>query len=503
MKKLLILVFLCSVLFGSTQAPEKINFQTVLHETEGTVLANQAVKMIVNIIAESENGDIVYREEHTVESNEYGLINLQIGTGEVLYGSWQDILWSSNQQFMMIELDTSGSGNSYVDMGIAQMISVPYALFAGESESSNIWQENDQGIHYLNNVSIGQNEAIEDLTLATDLKIEVSSNQPDLASNALIKIVMDADTAEPTVNWRDENELYTASFSAVDFTTNPLTASKRFKLYTAGNSNQRRSHLEISYGENIADVLIQNANLISGNDFISGSLSASSQNIFWSHNWINNGKKFGIGDKNWDIDGVYGNAAAEIYTDGQDNFLLLNAAEELDRAQFIFRRGNAEWVIGQDDQFYFKRNNIRRLKILSNGNIKLGSNDPEYKLDVYGNVNIPVGYSYLVGGSKSGGKYAEYFEAEESVEIGSPVGMNVQSGLVRAYRQGDVFVGIACEPTGFIANAKYNRNENYICVGLEGLVEINNQKAQLANQQLYTSDGKKIGTPIGEKVFLQ
>lgn len=504
MKKLILMGFLCSVLLGWTQAPEKINFQTVLHETEGTIMANQPVKMIINIISESANGDIVYREEHTVQSNAFGLINLQIGTGTVLYGSWQNILWNGQDQYLMIELDTSGTGNSYVDMGIAQMLSVPYALYANESETSNIWQENELGIHYNNgNIAIGTDVADEDLVLAQDLKIEVSSDQTNLSANDLVKIVMDADTAEPTINWRDENDLYRASISVEDFTTDPLTSSKRLKLYTIDNNGSRRSHMEVTYDENIADVVVQDARLIAENGFTSGSISTPGQNIFRSHNWVNDGNKLGIGDKNWETDGVYGNAAAEMYSNGQDNFLLLNSADELDRVQAVFRRGNAEWILGHDEVFYFKRNDSKKIKFMPNGNIKIGSNDPVYKLDVYGDVNIPVGYSYLIGGGKSSGKYAEYIESEEDIEIGSPVGMNIQTGLVRTYQAGDVFVGIACEATGFIANAQKSKDNNYVLVGIEGLVEVSNEKTNINNQQVFTSDGKRIGALLGNKVFLQ
>jgi hypothetical protein len=500
MRKLITWVLFCSVLFGWAQAPEEINFQTVLHETEGSILANQSVKLIVNIISESSDGDIVYREEHSVTSNQFGLINLKIGSGAVLYGSWQDIMWSEQEQYMLIELDSSGSGNSYMDMGIAQMLSVPYALFANQSETQIIWEQNDNGISYSGKVSIGKDVAEEDLDLADDLKVELSTDQPDLTSNDLVKVMMDADTAEPTINWRNENEVYTAGMSVVDFNTSPLTSSKRFLLATASGDFARRYRMEIRYDQNISDLFLANSNLIVENQFSSYLL----QNIFWSHHWVNNGYLFGIGDKNWETAGVYGNAAAEMYSSGSDNFMVLNAAEELDRVQMILRRGESEWVCGHDDVFYFKRNDSKKIKFMPNGNIKLGSNDPEYKLDVYGNINIPDGSSYLIGGGKSGdGKYAEYFQAEEAVELGSLVGMNIETGLVRNYQQGDVFVGIACQATGFIANAQFAKSNQYILVGLEGLLEFNSQKSQIANHQVFTNDGIKIGSLIGNKVFLQ
>lgn len=504
MRKLISMVFLCTVLLGWSQVPQKINFQTVLHQTEGSIISNQSVKLIINIIANSENGDIVYREEHTVQSNQFGLVNLQIGTGTVLYGDWVNILWGQEDQYLMIELDTTGSGNDYEDMGVAQMLSVPYALQAAATETHFIWEEVGNDIFYLDgDVSIGQDSASQDMELATDLKIEVSSDQSDFASNDLIKIVMDADTAEPTINWTDENDVYKASISVQDFTTNPLTSSKRFLINTANNSDYRRSHFEVTYGEDIADVFIQNSRLIVENEFASGNMEQGTNNILWADNWVNNESKFAIGNKNWIEEGLYNDVAAETYTNGENNFLLLNAADELKRAQVIFRRGNAEWKIRNDESMLtFRRNDSKKVKIMPDGKVKLGSNDPQFKLDVYGDVNIPEGYAYLIAGVESEGKYAEYFESEESVKLGSPVGMNLQTGLVRNYQQGDVFVGIACEPTGFIANAENSKKENFILVGLEGLVEINQQKNHISNHQVYTNDGQRIGVLIGGKVLL-
>jgi hypothetical protein len=44
--------------------------------------------------------------------------------------------WSNGLKFLQVEMDITG-GNNYSDMGTQQMMSVPYALFAAQSESSN------------------------------------------------------------------------------------------------------------------------------------------------------------------------------------------------------------------------------------------------------------------------------------------------------------------------------------------------------------------------------
>lgn len=504
MRKVIILfLFLCTLFIANAQVPNKMNFQSVLHHTEGSIMPNQTVKMIINILAESANGDIVYREEHLVTSNEFGLVNIQIGTGDVLYGAWADIEWSLKDQYLMVELDTTASGNNYVDMGVSHLLTVPYALFASHSEVSHIWQTNDNGIHFNSgNLGIQTETPSQDIELIEDGIIQLSSSSSNYQLNDLVQVQMAADTAQPNINWKDENLNLAASFSSIGFETNPLVSRKMFLLSTGDLDFSRRSRLELKYDEIIADLVFTNSKLIVDGQFVSGEADMGNSNSFYAHNWVMNAHQFGLGDKNWETEGVYNNAAAELYSSGSDNFLLLNAADEQNRTQFTFRRGNAEWVIGNDNTFYFKRNDSRKFRIMPDGKIKLGSNDPLYKLDVYGNVNVPVGYSYLIGGGK-GGKYAEYFQAEELIEVDALVGINLQSGLVRAYQEGDVILGFASESSGFISNAQYAKESNYVLVGLEGLMEYNSQELRQKGQQLFTSDGKLIGPIINEMVYLK
>ncbi|NOR87199.1 MAG: hypothetical protein GQ527_06285, partial [Bacteroidales bacterium] len=175
------------------------------------------------------------------------------------------------------------------------------------------------------------------------------------------------------------------------------------------------------------------------------------------------------------------------------------------RSLLKFRRGSAEWICGNDDIFYFKRNDSKIIKIMNDGKVKLGSNDPNYKLDVYGDINIPIGYSYLVDGGKGGGKYAEYFEAEEALTIGELVGINLETGLAKKYESGDLFIGIVCNASGFIANANLETIENshYVLVGLDGLMEYDNHQVSKSGQQLFTVDGVLIGSVIGDQVLMK
>jgi len=55
--------------------------------------------------------------------------------GMVVSGTFSGINWGKNAKFLQVELNTTG-GTSYTDLGTTQMMSVPYALFAGSSSST-------------------------------------------------------------------------------------------------------------------------------------------------------------------------------------------------------------------------------------------------------------------------------------------------------------------------------------------------------------------------------
>ena len=498
---------LCLTTIGLAQVPQNMNFQSVLYNTDGATLPNEDVKLIINILEGSEAGDIVYREEHTITTNDYSMINLKVGTGEVLYGSWNEILWNETDQYLMLELDASGTGSNYVDMGVARLLSVPYALYANQSTQNEMWGNNENGIHYLDGkVGIGTMHPEEDLELNNELAMLLSSDQEELEDNALIKIQMAADTARPNIHWEDViSQEFGASLSVREFSTSPLVARYNFIVSTADEDFSRRTRMTLKYDEAIADLLLVDCNLVVNGKFTSGNTNQDIVNSFWANQWIHEGYYFGAGEKDWEIEGVYPGAAAEFYSNGSGTQILLNAEDYDSYSQLILRRGNAEWMLRNDSVLLFKRNGDKRIKILNNGNVKIGSSDPEHKLDVYGDINIPIGYSYLVGGGKSSGKYAEYFEVEESMKIGDLAGINLETGLVKIYQPGDAFLGIVCNASGFIANSNNltSKSSNYALIGLEGLMDFNNDKVKQNAHQVFTNDGELIGSVIGDQVFIK
>jgi hypothetical protein len=136
--KRIILAFIVSLLgvgIINAQSPDMFNYQAVARDDQGNVLSNQDVGIKISILQGSANGTVVYEEEHSKTTNDQGLVNLMIGNGSVLSGTFSNIDWSSGPYFIEVGLDETG-GTSYSTMGTSQLLSVPYAKYAESSANT-------------------------------------------------------------------------------------------------------------------------------------------------------------------------------------------------------------------------------------------------------------------------------------------------------------------------------------------------------------------------------
>ncbi|MCK5838408.1 MAG: hypothetical protein KAG99_01110, partial [Bacteroidales bacterium] len=122
------------------QAPQAFKYQAIARDHDGTILSNQQISVEVKLIQGSNRGVAVYSEQHFTTTNDFGLISLTIGQGVERTGDFRNIDWSIDSYLVEIGLDKSG-GTNFEVMGIAQLLSVPYALYAEQSGSDS--REND------------------------------------------------------------------------------------------------------------------------------------------------------------------------------------------------------------------------------------------------------------------------------------------------------------------------------------------------------------------------
>jgi hypothetical protein len=169
MKKTVFILFI--ILFTGTaifaQSPGSFKYQAVVRDASGNIITNHSVGLLIEILQGSETGTVVYSETHTPETNAFGLININVGQGDVQGGVFDAIDWGADTYFMKVSLDVSG-GTTYVEMGTGQFQSVPYAIHSKSVEgisaddiinwnnAAGIWTQDGNNIYYnQGNVGIG------------------------------------------------------------------------------------------------------------------------------------------------------------------------------------------------------------------------------------------------------------------------------------------------------------------------------------------------------------
>lgn len=115
----------------TSSVPELLNYQSILKDSSGDPLANQFVSFRMNIVDVTASNTTVYTEIHNISTSAIGGINLTIGGGIVVSGTFTSIDWSHTNN-LSIELDT---GSGYTVIGSSPFVSVPYAIRAKYAEN--------------------------------------------------------------------------------------------------------------------------------------------------------------------------------------------------------------------------------------------------------------------------------------------------------------------------------------------------------------------------------
>ena len=129
-----VLFFILFPLFAFSQSPQKINFQSILRNSSGEVVANKNVKLKISIQSGSMMDTTVYSETHLKTTDVSGLMSIKIGTGTVIMGRFDSIKWGKAPHFIKLEADFNG-GNSFVLLGTQELMSVPYAFHSNTADS--------------------------------------------------------------------------------------------------------------------------------------------------------------------------------------------------------------------------------------------------------------------------------------------------------------------------------------------------------------------------------
>lgn len=188
---LFISLFLAFV--SSAQIPDGINYQAVLRDSDGAVLSNKTVNMRFTILR-SITSNTIYREIQSATTNEFGIVNTVIGSGNAITGSFDEIIWENAGMKLRVEIDPQG-GNFFEQFGESDFQSVPFALAAETANSLSTvaritssqilasGAQDGQILRWNGNAWVASNESTAAITTSTRISGNGTPGSPlDLAS---------------------------------------------------------------------------------------------------------------------------------------------------------------------------------------------------------------------------------------------------------------------------------------------------------------------------------
>ena len=203
MKKLtlLLILIISGLMILEAQIPQAMKYKAIAKDEWGVSLPNKDISLRFTILQGSAEGDIVYMETHQTSTNKFGLMDVDIGKGFAEMYSFEDIDWSDGPYFIKIEMDPQGGINFRLEDTPHQLLSVPYALYAGSfTEADPIFSAWDKST----DISITESQ-ISDLNHFTT----ADETDPVFGSHAASRItVMDITNWGAAFGWGAHAGLY-------------------------------------------------------------------------------------------------------------------------------------------------------------------------------------------------------------------------------------------------------------------------------------------------------
>ena len=266
MKKLPLLFCLLftAIVYGQQVPPQGINFQAVLFDeygtpvpslNENTTLNNQSAEATFTFFNYG-SGLSYYAETHSISTDEFGRFQVVLGRGTPLgSNTFQNIIWSDGNIFLDFEVALNGQSKRLVSS--QELLSVPYALFAGGVQgASDLDPDPSNEIQELaidaDSIYITKGNAVPipldgDKSSSNELQsISVSGNQITISNGNTVSLpaVLDASPTNELQNLSTQGDSLTIS-NGNTVITDPSSINELQNLSTQGNS------LTISNGNTI------------------------------------------------------------------------------------------------------------------------------------------------------------------------------------------------------------------------------------------------------------
>ena len=110
---------------------DKLSYQAVVRNSANELVVNENITVKISILnGNTSDAPVAYYEEHSVTTNQNGLMSLLIGNGTNVTGSFADVQWNNATVKSEITL-TDGTVTN-----IVPMTAVPYAMYAANADFS-------------------------------------------------------------------------------------------------------------------------------------------------------------------------------------------------------------------------------------------------------------------------------------------------------------------------------------------------------------------------------
>jgi len=406
MKKLYTLITILLINMAAfAQAPQKMSYQAVVRNAANDLSTNQTVGMQISVLQGSDTGTPVYIETQTPTTNANGLVNLEIGTGTVVSGTFASIDWSTGTYYIKTETDPTG-GTSYTINGTSQLLSVPYALYAGNTGgglsngaiagNTPYWNGSNWVTNSSNLFNNGGNVGIN--TSSPERLLEVHSNTTFSAG------------ITPTLMLSDNFQKWNLGLGydpAFRFSIASQDQTERFVIQQTGNVGigtiNPLAKLDVAGQIKITDgthgagkVLTSDANGLAtwttptgGSSNLADGTAAGNTTYWNGTDWVetsnlfSNGTNVGIGTttptSQFDIMGTTESRSRFRYGTETAGLTIGNWANEA----YVYNELNTDLVFGT--------NSATRVRIKNDGNVGIGTDTPGAKLDVAGTIKITDG----------------------------------------------------------------------------------------------------------------
>ncbi len=102
----------------------------MIRDANADIVANELVSVKFTVFSSPIGGEPLttqYVEAHDALTNEFGMVSLRIGSGQVSIGDFANLGWNEEEYYLQTEVDLGGG---WLNTGMQQLLSVPFAVRA-------------------------------------------------------------------------------------------------------------------------------------------------------------------------------------------------------------------------------------------------------------------------------------------------------------------------------------------------------------------------------------